>query len=78
MTRIILDAASISKLHNLSQPLELCDETGTVRAQLLPVVDPSQYEPAPPPELSAEELQKRRQSSNWRTTAEVLKHLEKL
>ena len=76
MTRIILDAAAMSRLHNLLKPLELCDESGTVRAQLFPVLDPSEYEEVPPPELSAEELQKRRESSKWYTTAEMLEHLE--
>ena len=76
MTRIILDAASMRKLHNLNQPLELCDESGTVRAQLFPVLDPAEYEPVPPPQLSAEDLQKRRERTKWFTTADVLKRLE--
>jgi hypothetical protein len=76
MTRIILDRASMSKLHNLSQPLELCDESGTVRAQLFPVLDPGDYEPVPPPELSPEDLQKRREATKWFTTPDVLKRLE--
>lgn len=78
MTRIILDAASMSKLQNLCQPLELCDESGIVRARLVPVPDPSDYEPVAPPDLSPEELQKRRESAKWYTTSEVLKHLENL
>ena len=77
MTRIILDAAFMTKLQNLRQPLELCDESGTVRAQLLPVLDPTDYEPIPPPELSAEELQQRRASTKWLTTAEVLERVER-
>ena len=77
MTRIILDAAFMTKLQNLRQPLELCDESGTVRAQLLPVLDPTDYEPIPPPELSVEELQKRRSATKWLTTAEVLEQLER-
>ena len=78
MTRIVLDAASMSKLHHLKQALELCDESGTVRAQLFPVLDPTEYEPAEPPALSAEEVKKRRESAQWHTTSEVLKHLEKI
>lgn len=78
MTRIVLDAASMSKLHNLNQPLELCDESGTVRAQLLPIPDPTEYEPAEPPALSAEEVKKRRESAQWHTTSEVLNRLEKM
>jgi hypothetical protein len=78
MTRVILDSATISKLHNLSQSLQLCDETGKVRAKLVPVIDPSDYEPVPPPEMSAEELKKCFESKRWHTTAEVLAVLEKL
>jgi len=78
MTRIILDAATLAKLHNLKEALQICDETGAVRAELTPVVDPADYEPTPPPELSEEELQRRLNSQKWYTTAEVIAHLEKL
>lgn len=30
MTRITLDSTMLEKLHNLVQPLELCDEEGRV------------------------------------------------
>ena len=76
MTQIILDAVLRSKLHDLSQPLELCDESGWVLARLTPVLDPSQYEPVEP-QLSADELQRRRQEPDF-STAEVLAYLEKL
>lgn len=78
MTQIIVDDALRSKLQNLTQPLELCDESGTVLARLTPVLssDPSQYEAVEVP-LSAEELERRRQEKEY-TTAEVLAHLEKL
>jgi hypothetical protein len=78
MTRIILDAASLSKLHNLSQPLELCDETGAVRAQLIPVLNPDDYEPCEPPPLSEEEMRKRRESTDGLTTRELIAKLENL
>ncbi|HEY7154263.1 MAG TPA: hypothetical protein VH575_09935 [Gemmataceae bacterium] len=76
MTQIILDATLRSKLHNLSQPLELCDESGRILARLTPVLDPSQYEPVEP-QLSPDELQRRRQEPDF-STAEVLAYLEKL
>lgn len=78
MTQIILDAEAIKKLHNLTQRLQLCDETGKVLAELTPVLDPNDYEPAPPPEMSTEELQRRFNSTKWHTTAEVIAHLENL
>jgi hypothetical protein len=77
MTRITLDAALLGKLHNLSQPLELCDETGKVLAQLIPVHDPSENE-LYIPEFNEEELQHQEQSGKWYSTEEVLAHLKSL
>jgi len=78
MTRVILDAGWMTKLLNLTQPLELCDQSGIVRAQLIPVLDPAEYEPTLPPKLGAEELQRREQETEEYTTAEVLSYLETL
>jgi hypothetical protein len=39
MTRIVVDELLRSKLHNLSEPLELCDESGRVLARLTPKLD---------------------------------------
>ncbi len=78
MPRITLDAELQSKLLNLTLPLELCDESGRVLARVLPVMDPSLYEGLEP-QISEEELQRRKQSTGKTyTTAEVLAHLEKL
>jgi len=76
MTRVLMSETLRSLLHNLSQPLELCDESGRILATVIPVVDQSQYEPVEPV-LSQEELQRRRQEPGY-STAEVLAHLEKL
>ena len=67
MTRVIVDETLRSKLHNLSEVLELCDESGRVVARVTPVE----------PQLSEEELQRREQEPDY-STAEVLAHLEKL
>lgn len=77
MTRIILDQELREKLHNLDEPLELCDEEGTVLAHLLPISKPAQDVPGTPPQLSEEELQCRRQERTY-STAEVIAHLEQL
>jgi hypothetical protein len=78
MTRITLDADLRSKLLNLAEPLELCDETGRVLGRFFPTVDSSQYEGLEP-QISREELQRRKQDKgNTYTTAEVLAYLEKL
>jgi len=68
MTRVVLDAALRSKLHNLTQPLEFRDESGRVLGRFMPIVEP---------QLSEEELQRREQEEDF-STAEVLAHLEKL
>lgn len=77
MTRVIVDETLRSRLHNLSEPLELCDESGRVVGRVFPAVDLSQYEQWEPP-ISEEELRRREQSDEKRyTTAEVLAHLER-
>ena len=78
MTRIVLDAALREKLHNLTQPLELCDESEKVLARVMPLADLSQYEPWEPA-IGEEELRQQEQANEKRyTTAEVLAHLERL
>jgi hypothetical protein len=78
MTRVLLDATLRSKLHNLSQPLELCDDSGRVVGRVFPTPDLSQCEPREP-QVTEEELDRREQANEQRyTTAEVLAHLEKL
>ena len=54
MTKIIVDEVLRSKLRNLTEPLELCDESGHVLAREFPTVDLSEYEPWEPP-ISEEE-----------------------
>jgi hypothetical protein len=76
MTKVILDETLRSKLHNLAEPLELCDESGRVVGRVFPTIDLSQYEPWEPP-ISEEELRRLEQSDEPRyTTAEVLARLK--
>jgi len=78
MTRVILDPEVREKLHNLAVPLEICDESGRVLAHLTPAISPSQCERGQP-EISREELIRRRQNKGkTSTTAEVLSYLETL
>lgn len=78
MTRVIIDAALRSKLHNLQEPLELCDEFGHVLARVVPNPDLSEYELAGP-QISDEELSRRlRSNEKTHTTSEVLAYLERL
>ena len=76
MTRIIVDELLRSRLHNLTQPLELCDESGRIVGRLFPTEDASDYDPCRPP-LTEEETQHLLREKRY-TTAEVLAHLEKL
>jgi hypothetical protein len=76
MTKVILDETLRSKLHNLAEPLELCDESGRVLGHLYPTVDLSQYEAWEPP-MSEEEFRRLEQSNEpCYTTAEVLARLK--
>ena len=78
MTRITVDEALRGKLHNLSEPVELCDESGRVLGRFSPAFDPALYEGLEP-QISKEELDRRRKNKGKTyTTAEVLAHLEKL
>lgn len=78
MTKITLDADLRGKLLDLTQPLELCDESGQVLARVLPTIDPALYEGLVP-QISREEIQRRKENKGKTyTTAEVLAHLEKL
>jgi hypothetical protein len=78
MTRIILDSEVREKLHNLTEPLELCDEAGRVLAHLTPAISSPQRE-STEPQISREELLRRKQNKGkTSTTAEVLAYLEKL
>jgi hypothetical protein len=78
MTRVILDAELRGKLLNLSEPLELCDESGHILARVMPVIDPSEYGPLEP-QISSEELDRRiRSKGKTYTTEEVLAQLERL
>ena len=74
MTRVIVDPTLREKLHDLQQPLELCDEGGRVLARVTPV--PPAAGDRVVPQISDEELRRREQSDDWLTTAELLSDLE--
>ncbi|MCA9271307.1 MAG: hypothetical protein KDA41_22645 [Planctomycetales bacterium] len=78
MTRITIDSELLSRLRNLSEPLELCDESGNVLATVLPATKMTDYEPLGP-DVDAAELDRRSKSTERRfTTKEVLDYLENL
>jgi len=78
LNRIVLDPEIREKLHNLTEPLELCDEAGRVLAHLTPAISSSLNETTEP-RISREELLRRKQNKGkTSTTAEVLAYLETL
>ena len=78
MTRVIVDDDLRSKLHNLTEPLELCDLSGRVLGRVVPAIDLSGYEYWEP-EFSDEELREQEQSDEKSfTTTELLAHLKEL
>lgn len=77
MTQILVDDLLRSRLHQLTQALELCDESGRVLGRFIPTSDPQLQQIQP--QISDEELRRRRASTEeGYTTAEVLAHLERL
>ena len=77
MNRIVVDADLLQRLHNLKQPLELIDSTGTILAVVRPLSDDGAYELHEPP-IDEAELERRANSDEWFTTDEVIRHLETL
>jgi hypothetical protein len=77
MIRVTIDETLRSKLHNLTEPLELCDNSGQVVGWYYPEEDLSQYDLTEPP-ISEEELRDREQSNDWVSGEEVLEYLRKL
>lgn len=77
MTRIVIDSALPAKLPELTQPVELCDSAGRVVGRFFPTLDASEFEPVDP-NVTDDELQRRKQSTSWYTTAEVLARLGKM
>ncbi|HQU45335.1 MAG TPA: hypothetical protein PK867_21140 [Pirellulales bacterium] len=76
MTRITVDAELRSRLLNLSEPLDLCDESG----RLVGIFTPVSTSPPPgysEPPLSEEEWKRREEEPGY-SIEEVLARLERL
>jgi hypothetical protein len=77
MTRVTVDSMLMGRLLNLSEPLELCDESGQVLGRFFPNQvpdDPALREP----QITEEEIRRRLQSTTWYSTPEVLARLDRL
>ena len=75
MIRVPLDQTLLDKLHNLKQPLKLCDDSGVVVTRVIPESPEEDFEPREP-QVSEEELRRRSKSDGkYYTTEELLKML---
>jgi hypothetical protein len=77
--KIIVDETLRTRLHNLTETVDLCDASGQILARVVPAppFDASDWEAFEPAPLSEEELERRRNEPTF-STAEVLAFLEKL
>jgi hypothetical protein len=79
MTRIVLDPIMQSKLCHLSQPLELCDESGKVLAHVVPISSSIPPGKKWEPDFDEEDLARQEKANEKRfSTAEMLAYLEQL
>jgi hypothetical protein len=79
MTRVSVDAQFQQLLLNFTKPLELCDESGAVRAKLVPcpAEDPNEWIDLTP-ELTDEELEREIESGEYCTTEELIAEIKKM
>jgi hypothetical protein len=76
MTKVVVDAATRARLNNLSDLLEVCDESGRVLGYFHPVPAPfptEAYVQSPVPE---EEIECRRRQRTGRALTDILKGLQ--
>jgi hypothetical protein len=77
MNELVIPETIASQLQGLPHPVRICAPTGKLIGCFLPVVDPSLYE-IEGADLTAAELQEIENSTEWYSTSEILRHLEKL
>ena len=77
MTKVLLDAALRSRLHDLSEPMEFCDEGGRMIGCFFPAPEILLGDRAEPPPLSQQEIDRLEKEPDY-STAEVFAYLEKL
>jgi hypothetical protein len=76
MTRVVVDQAVRTRLDQIKEPAELCDESGRVLGRYLPQPAVSPYQGIDPP-ISEEELERRDSEEGGRPLAAILADLEK-
>ena len=73
MTKVTVDAAMRARLHDLSELLEVCDESGRTLGYSHPLVPAGDAKAASP--LSDEEIERRHQQRSGRPLGEILEDL---
>src|SRR4051794_5048301 len=76
MTRVVLDQATLAKLHSPGEQIEVCDESGRTVGYFMPVVSQSTYAGVKVP-FTDEELDRFEQEPGGRSLVEILADLEK-
>lgn len=78
MINVVFDEVLRGKLGDLKETIQLVDESGRVKARIVPELDPADWEPGEMPDLSPEELQRRLAEPGGKTTSELLEYLRQL
>jgi len=76
MMKVVLDCSTWAKFQNLTEPQELCDESGRVLGYFTPASEESVYDRVAPP-VSEEELDRREAEGGGRVLADILADLAK-
>lgn len=74
MTRITIEDTFSRELEDVTSAVELCNRSGRVIGRFVPSTEPGSVDPSEP-QVSEKELDRRQNSSEWRTTADVLNRL---
>ena len=74
MKRVVVDSATLAKLLDLCQSVDLCDESGRAIGRFRPAI---LDDPAMQPQISEEEIERRMKLGGGRPLAEILVDLEK-
>jgi hypothetical protein len=75
MTRVTLDSETVSKLHDLQEHLELCDQSGRLLGYFVPTEDKVKYAQTEG-QVSDAELNRREAEESGRPLADILRDLD--
>lgn len=76
MNRVVVDPATLAKLRDVWETLDLCDDNGQVVGRFIPMVDRTKCADLEP-QISEEELDRRERVGGGRPLVDILKDLER-